>query len=58
MRQLHKIHENTLLFGSSIPLPKISLLFVYCHSNLLVRIVLQQLKVFAVLIPFKISLYY
>ena len=55
MRQIHKIHENTLLFGSSVPLSKISLLFVYCHSNLLVHIVLQQLKVFAVLIPFKIK---
>ena len=55
MRQIHKIHENTLLFRISIPLSKISLLFVYCHSNLLVHVVLQQLKVFAVLIPFKIK---
>ena len=55
MRQIHKTHENTLLFGSSIPLSKMSLLFVYCHSNIFVQIVLQQLKVFAVLILFKIN---
>ena len=50
--------QNTckyIALGSSIPLSKISLLFVYYHSNLLVQIVLQQLKVFAVLIPFKIK---
>ena len=50
--------QNTckyIALGSSIPLSKISLLFVYYHSNLLVQIVLQQLKVFAVLMVIKIK---